>query len=87
MNRLVTVGIAFCLFAAVTTSLADSYITDPSTGNRLYKWDGTYISKPSTNERLFKYDGKYLSRSNTRLLEIKGVLPIAVIIGLATGLL
>ena len=106
MKRAKIIGIACCLLAFAVTALADSFITVPNTGERLYRWDGqylmkpntgnrlvrwdgTYMMKPNTGERLFKYDGTYVTKPNTgeRLTEIKGNVPVGVLIALATGLL
>ncbi|NRB45552.1 MAG: hypothetical protein HRU47_12120, partial [Verrucomicrobiales bacterium] len=46
MNRSFILSIACCIFATLTTSLADSYIL-ATNGKQLYKWDGTYLKSTS----------------------------------------
>ena len=65
MKHSIITGIVCCLLAVTATALADSYITVPNTGERLYKWDGQYLMKPNTGERLFKWDGQYVMNPNT----------------------
>ena len=65
MKCTITAGIVCCLLAVTVAALADSYITVPNTGERLYKWDGQYLMKPNTGERLFKWDGQYVMNPNT----------------------
>ena len=59
------------------------------TNQRLCIWDGAHISSYQTNQRIRRFDGQYLLAydTNKRLLEIKGSVPIALIIALALGLL
>jgi len=74
MNRNVILGLACCLMAVTAGALADSFITVPNTGKRLYKWDGEYLMKPDTGKRLYKWDGTYMMIPNTgqRLLKYDG---------------
>ena len=57
--------LTICFMAADTCALADSYITQPNTGKRLYKWDGQYLMNPSTGKRLYKWDAQYIMNPST----------------------
>jgi len=100
MNRSFILSIACCIFATLTTSLADSYILATNgkqlykwdgtylrstSGKQLYKWDGTYIRNTS-GKQLYKWDGTYLrNASGKQLFKTKGIISIAILIALATG--
>lgn len=65
------------------------YLTRYPSGQRLYEWDGEYICRYPSGERMFRYDGQYLMRypSGQRIWQTDGILPVALVTGLATGLL
>ena len=74
MKRKILFAVLCSCIAVSTTSLADFYITAPSTGERLLKWDGQYLIKPGTGERLCKWDGTYVTKPGTgeRLFKYDG---------------
>lgn len=65
------------------------YLLQASTGKRLYRLDGTNVLQADNGKRLFQYDTRYLTRASSgeRVLEVKGILPVAILMALATGLL
>ena len=74
MKQKVIFGLVCCLMTCATAVLADSYIMNPNTNNRLYKWDGKYLMNPNTGKRLYKWDGTYILKPNTgkRLFKYDG---------------
>ena len=43
------------------TLRADSIVMEPSTGKKLYRWDGMHLRSHVDGRRLLKWDGQYIS--------------------------